>query len=122
MYVQFTYTSVRAMLGQPIVIVSPRSFVDSLCFFLMNRPPSIPTFFIYTFFFFFFLKIRRPPNSPLFPSTPLFRFVAHHRLAFVLEESGHHKNTGRDTRAAQRDCLVHGTHREPARTLSHQHA
>src|ERR1039457_5867305 len=25
------------------------------------------------FFFFFFLMIRRPPNSPLFPYTPLFR-------------------------------------------------
>src|SRR5256885_14560527 len=24
-------------------------------------------------FFFFFLRIRRPPRSPLFPSTPLFR-------------------------------------------------
>src|SRR2546429_7361572 len=26
-----------------------------------------------TFFFFFFLMIRRPPRSPLFPYTPLFR-------------------------------------------------
>src|SRR2546430_16338897 len=27
------------------------------------------------FFFFFFLMIRRPPRSPLFPYTPLFRSV-----------------------------------------------
>src|ERR1035438_9878964 len=32
---------------------------------------SIPTFFF--FFFFFFLMIRRPPRSPLFPYTTLFR-------------------------------------------------
>src|ERR1039458_10824639 len=31
--------------------------------------PSRPWFF----FFFFFLCIRRPPRSPLFPYTPLFR-------------------------------------------------
>src|ERR1039457_3189858 len=30
-------------------------------------------FLIFVFFFFFFLMIRRPPRSPLFPYTTLFR-------------------------------------------------
>src|SRR5256884_7823733 len=34
---------------------------------------------IFCFFFFFFLMIRRPPSSPLFPYTPLFRFCCSRR-------------------------------------------
>src|ERR1022692_1765048 len=36
-------------------------------------PPSLPNLRIGPVFFFFFLMIRRPPRSPLFPYTPLFR-------------------------------------------------
>src|SRR2546423_12277087 len=40
-----------------------------------------PTGILYVFFF-FFLMIRRPPRSPLFPPTPLFRSdPAHVRTA-----------------------------------------
>src|SRR5256885_12244092 len=43
------------------------------------------TLFVLYIFFFFFLMIRRPPRSPLFPYTPLFRSTAE-SVARVYEE------------------------------------
>src|SRR2546422_11665813 len=42
-------------------------------FFFILKSHCITSFLPYFSFFFFFLNIRRPPNSTLFPSPPLFR-------------------------------------------------
>src|SRR2546429_2997891 len=41
------------------------------------------------FSFFFFLMIRRPPRSPLFPSTPLFRSALDGALVVELADPPH---------------------------------
>src|SRR3954462_16042507 len=52
--------------------------VSALSLTILLRPPIPLSSFCHIlvtpcFFFFFFLMIRRPPRSPLFPYTPLFR-------------------------------------------------
>src|SRR5262249_60551381 len=42
---------------------------------------SLPVYFLLSFFF-FFLMIRRPPKSPLFPYTTLFRSVTEQSVRF----------------------------------------
>src|SRR5260370_41728912 len=46
---------------------------DISLFFLLIWCSFLYSLVHYTCFFFFFLMIRRPPISPLFPYTPLFR-------------------------------------------------
>src|SRR3989441_13246847 len=46
---------------------------DILVLFVIKLRPSRFSLVHSSNFFFFFLMIRRPPNSPLFPYTPLFR-------------------------------------------------
>src|ERR1039457_7061405 len=54
--------------------VRPHVSVHARCYTVV-RLFSYAGFFLFSlfFFFFFFLIIRRPPRSPLFPYTPLFR-------------------------------------------------
>src|SRR5256885_4987976 len=63
-----------------------------LFFFLLSSPHPL-------FFFFFFLMIRRPPRSPLFPYTPLFRSRAARcfpPLDDPVESEVHDEDDGRD--------------------------
>src|SRR5256886_17104274 len=51
-------------------ITSAHPYADLFLLLFSSYLITTPSLFI---FFFFFLIIRHPPNSPLFPSTPLFR-------------------------------------------------
>src|SRR2546426_11993014 len=68
---------------------------------------------LYVFFFFFFLMIRRPPRSPLFPYTTLFRST---HAETVLPPSGADVKTTHRPRRSPETEIAHPNSRSEEHT------